>query len=447
MLRSLVLTFVIGLASSQALTGQEPPQVVSLSPEHLATDVDAKTTKKLIVEFDQAMEDGRSVCGGGPDFPNVKDTSWKNPKTFVIEVELEPDHKYEMSLNCPSFRNFRNTKGMELVPVPWSFTTLPSKLPDQKEQKKRNQEALEVLQKTLAERYSYYDLRVKNWDKLFAAAKPELLAAKTDAAWASAAARMLRPADDQHMYLCLGERRYGTGSSRLTVDSLYRRKLLDHYLRVKPADNEQVLYGRTDDGIGYLMIAGWSESLDLDGIDRALGELRDCMAMVVDARPNSGGDEPTAQRVAAWFVYGIRTYAKHRYRERAGKDGFGPTHERQLTGNGDANKRYEGPIAVLTSRKVMSSNESFVMMLQQARDCTVVGQPTFGSSGYPKLHDLGNGVTIMIPSWQDLRLDGSCIEGEGIAPDVLVAVDEQDLERRDLILEEALALLRKKLAK
>jgi C-terminal processing protease CtpA/Prc len=240
------------------------------------------------------------------------------------------------------------------------------------------------------------------------------------------------------------ERSRTAGFSRANAKS---RPLLANYLDVETAGNEQALVGRTAGGIGYLMVGSWSQQVDLDAVEKALAGLRDCKAMVVDARPNAGGDERLAQRIAAWFVEGTKVYAKNRYRIRAGKDGFGPVLDRAVTGNEDAQRRFAGPIAVLTSRYVMSSNESFVMMLQQARDCTLVGQPTYGSSGNPKAHDLGNGVTIVMPSWQDLRLDGSCLEGEGIAPDVLVEASAQQLETKDPILEKALAVLRDKVAK
>ncbi len=118
---------------------------------------------------------------------------------------------------------------------------------------------------------------------------------------------------------------------------------------------------------------------------------------------------------------------------------------RSVTGNQVAGRRFAGPIAVLTSRYVMSSNESFVLMLQQAPDCTTIGQPTFGSSANPKPHELPNGVTIFVPAWQDLRLDGTCFEGEGLAPDVAVNVEAKDLEQRDPILERALEVLRAKI--
>lgn len=224
-------------------------------------------------------------------------------------------------------------------------------------------------------------------------------------------------------------------------DPHYRTQLLPRYVPVNPA-GKRGLAGRTDDGIGYVMISAWSDPAEIDAIETALASLRDSKAIVVDVRPNSGGDELLARRVAAWFVDGTKPYAKNRYREKAGPDGFGAPLERAVTGNTDPAKQLALPVALLTSRYVMSSNESFVLMMRQACDCTVVGERTYGSSGNPKPFELSNGVTIFVPSWQDLRLDGTCFEGEGLAPDVEVAAERKDFEGSDPILDRALALLR-----
>jgi hypothetical protein len=55
----------------------------------------------------------------------------------------------------------------------------------------------------------------------------------------------------------------------------------------------------------------------------------------------------------------------------------------------------------------------------------------------------------MLPTWRSRCAgpDGSCFEGEGLQPDVIVACTPQDLEHGDPILEQALAILRKKAAK
>jgi C-terminal processing protease CtpA/Prc len=58
--------------------------------------------------------------------------------------------------------------------------------------------------------------------------------------------------------------------------------------------------------------------------------------------------------------------------------------------------------------------------------------------------DLGNGVTAFVPSWKDLRPDGTCLEGEGIAPDVEVKAGPRDFAASDPVLEAAVAVLAKK---
>src|SRR5205085_7950019 len=138
-------------------------------------------TTKLVVTFDRPMNDvGWSFCGGGPNFPTFKGKPhWDTPKKIVVDVELQADHEYHLSLNCPSASNFRSQEGVALVPVPCDFSTAPDKLPDQGKQKAENRKALEALQKVLADSYSYYDLRVHAWDKLFRDHEAAIVGAKT----------------------------------------------------------------------------------------------------------------------------------------------------------------------------------------------------------------------------------------------------------------------------
>jgi len=77
----------------------DPPKVASLEPANGAKDLDAAKTTKLVVTFDRSMKlGGWSLCGGGPTYPKLKGT----PKKLVVEVELEPDHEYALSLNAGS---------------------------------------------------------------------------------------------------------------------------------------------------------------------------------------------------------------------------------------------------------------------------------------------------------------------------------------------------------
>jgi hypothetical protein len=68
----------------------------------------------------------------------------------------------------------------------------------------------------------------------------------------------------------------------------------------------------------------------------------------------------------------------------------------------------------------MSSNESFIMMMRGDPQCRTFGARLCGSSGNPRPHDLGAGISVLLPSWQDDFPDGTLLEGRGIEPDVPV---------------------------
>jgi C-terminal processing protease CtpA/Prc len=100
-------------------------------------------------------------------------------------------------------------------------------------------------------------------------------------------------------------------------------------------------------------------------------------------------------------------------------------------------------VAVLSGPAVMSSNESFLLMMKQVPGTVIVGSRSQGSSGNPKPFDLGNGVTAFLPSWMDLTTDGHELEGVGIAPDIEVNVSANDFKDSDPVLAAALEHLRK----
>jgi C-terminal processing protease CtpA/Prc len=81
--------------------------------------------------------------------------------------------------------------------------------------------------------------------------------------------------------------------------------------------------------------------------------------------------------------------------------------------------------------------------MMRAAGCELIGDHTAGSSGNPHPVNLGNGVTAMVPSWQDLRPDGTCFEGEGISPDIQVRYEPSNLGIGDPVLQVGLKELRK----
>jgi carboxyl-terminal processing protease len=95
---------------------------------------------------------------------------------------------------------------------------------------------------------------------------------------------------------------------------------------------------------------------------------------------------------------------------------------------------------------VASSAEAFVLMMRAA-GATLMGAPTRGASANPKLVELGQGISVRIPSWRAMLPDGSYFEGVGIPPDIAVPVTPDEVAAGDKVLDAAVAELRKRIRK
>jgi C-terminal processing protease CtpA/Prc len=101
---------------------------------------------------------------------------------------------------------------------------------------------------------------------------------------------------------------------------------------------------------------------------------------------------------------------------------------------------------VLIGPKIVSSAESFVLMMKHGageKGAKLIGDTTRGSSGRPMPHQLGNGVTVYLPSWEDQLPDGTPLEGRGVRPDIIIKALPRDLGKSDAVLEAALKALRR----
>lgn len=422
--------------ASTAVLSQQP--AAATNPPHLAVDVDAKATRELVVTFDRDMDRTmHAVCGDGATFPKVLSTHWRDSRTFVLEVELQPDRVYLMDLACPASSGFRSSRGEPLPPTPWRFATLGTPLPAGV-----GEAACSRLFTALRNHYSYRDRLGVDWGELERQQAAELASAPTAAALALRIQAVLGAAQDPHITVHWGDSLLP--SYQRAVTGNFDLRGLQAVLPGLQRIGRMGLWARTDDGIGYLLVPSFARELR-DEFDLWLGciaKARDCKALVLDLRTNSGGDENLARRLAGFFVRDERVYAAHRTRDPQAERGFREVQERRIRGNPEP-EVYDGPVAVLMGPLNMSSAEAFLLMMQQAPKAVLVGAHSYGSSGNPQPHTVAPGLTVMLPSWQALRADHSCFEGEGIAPHLSVTATAEQLRQGDPILAEALARLRR----
>jgi hypothetical protein len=449
-MRKLLIALVLTFGSSNTVAA--PPKVVKAAPDNGDVNVDPQL-KEIRVTFDQPMGKGMSVVGGGPEFPEVQGRpEWVNNRTIAIKVKLKPNHDYWLSINNEKFRNFTNLGGDSAEPYPIKFRTgrtgaakKDATAPGSNSnaaQVVANRRAIDAMRTAIRDDYSYRDRLSIDWDNLIKTSEVALLDTKTPSEFAQLAATSLARAKDKHIWLQVGEETVSTYVNPSVPNANY--KLLPTLVPNFQKHGRLIASGRWPDGIGYIAITTWDRAKLEDGapIFEALKQVADTKALILDVRINGGGAEPLAQQFAGCFTSEPRLYAKNVYRDAHSATGFTTPKERWLQPNTRQTK-YSRPVALLIGPAVMSSCESFVLMMKQVPGTILVGAKTPGSSGNPKPHDLGNGVTLLLPSWKDLTSAGQELEGIGIAPDIQINTAPSDFQENDPVLTAALEKLRR----
>jgi carboxyl-terminal processing protease len=416
---------------------QEPPVVARLEPAHLATDVDPDRCRELVITFDQDMDPkAHSLCGGGVSFPTVRKLGWRDARTFVVEVDLAADRVYSTEIACVGSGGFRAKTGGLVRPTPWRFATRGEALADG-----QAKVATQRLFAAIADHYSYRDRLGIDWAEVERLRHDAMAAAKDGPALVLQVIEMLSLAQDPHIAVRWRDGTLGTWT-RPVVANFHQRGLQAVFPKLSRI-GKIGLSARTDDGIGYLLVGTFAREQreEFEQVLAALRAMLDCKAIVLDVRTNGGGDEMLARRLAAFFVTGDKEYAGHRVRDPKVPGGFREVEKRTLRGNGEPDV-FKHPVAVLMGPTNMSSCEAFLLMMKQAPQAILVGDDSYGSSGNPVPHTLLAGLSVMLPSWQALRADGTMFEGEGIAPHIPVAATPEQLQTDDPVLREALLRLR-----
>lgn len=192
-----------------------------------------------------------------------------------------------------------------------------------------------------------------------------------------------------------------------------------------------------------------------------LARARRLDALVLDLRGNRGGSQGLAHRLVARLIRRPVVAGEYRYLRTQvlarrvpvlGKLPADPKDTRWTTWQKDtilpAPDGLGLPVAALVDEVCASSCETVARALSAAPGVKVYGRPTAGSSGLPVRVALPHSrLLVSLPSWQSRTASGRLIEGNGVAPQVLVPLRLAPLRAgRDVPLERAAADLCKALA-
>ena len=117
-----VLAVSVSVSIAAGTCIADAPRVVKATPDDGDQKVDPKLDL-LVVEFDQDMDTGGQSLCGIQKADVAGEPRWKGKRVFEIPIKLKPSQKYQWSVNCPSFRNFKSEDGESAVIYPLRFKT------------------------------------------------------------------------------------------------------------------------------------------------------------------------------------------------------------------------------------------------------------------------------------------------------------------------------------
>ena len=181
-------------------------------------------------------------------------------------------------------------------------------------------------------------------------------------------------------------------------------------------DDGNVGWTMLDDRTGYLYVRRIRNDL-VEQLDRAVAELKDAKAIVVDVRGNSGGGFDAD-----------RSFRNFDRDDKAEPD----------------RPRFHGPMAVLTDARCISAGEGWASWFVAKKRAKFFGEATAGASSRKRQHVLKNGLyTVTFPVKAYTGFLDRPIERRGLEPDVPVRQSAADLAAgRDTVLEAAREFLR-----
>lgn len=194
-----------------------------------------------------------------------------------------------------------------------------------------------------------------------------------------------------------------------------------------------------DGNIVYLQLSSFSGNTPLAFQRAMIGALfQGADGMVLDLRGNPGGLLDVSVYLAGWFLDRGDVVVTEK---------FASGEERVFRARGNEALK-DFPVVVLINGGSASASEILAGALRYHRGITIVGERSFGKGTVQQLETLSDGSTLKVTVADWLLPDGTIIEGNGIVPDVEVALTPSDIEAgRDPQLEKAIELLKAELLK
>lgn len=298
---------------------------------------------------------------------------------------------------------------------------------------------LSALWTIMDEHYCFFEEKGVDWAAVREKYAPRMTSSMSESQQFEVMTDMLSELRDGHvnLYTSFNTGRYWSWRENYPTnfsDTLLRKYLKTDYLMAGGVD-----YTILDDNVGYLRYESFQAGTGDSNLDHIFLYLSSCNGLIVDVRSNGGGALTNAEKLAARFTNEETLVGYLRHKTGRGHADFSAMKEQWI--KPAKGLRWQKRVVVLTNRGVFSAANEFVKYMRCFPGVTVVGDRTGGGAGLPFSAELPNGWGVRFSACPMYDRQGRSTE-DGIAPDVLVGITDEDFLRgRDTIIEYARRLL------
>ena len=187
---------------------------------------------------------------------------------------------------------------------------------------------------------------------------------------------------------------------------------------IVPALTSDIKMTQSGKKVGYLHLATFSSSLGLQ-VEEEIAKLenQNISNLIIDVRGNSGGYLKSATDILELLLKKNDLMFSLEYKNKT------IDYKCEIGNNKDFN------IVVLIDKSTASASEVLASALKDNGKAIIIGTSSYGKGKVQMTGELDDGSMYKYTSAKWLRPNGDCIDGVGVAPDIIVELDEKDLEK------------------